>query len=45
MELKTVTSDLSKLIGAGGFGVVYEGSDNGLPVVVKVLHKARHDVI
>ena len=46
MELKTVTCDFSKLIGAGGFGAIYESTDNGFPVVVKVLHKARHnDVI
>ena len=44
MELKIVTCEFSKLIGAGGFGVVYEGSDNGSPVVVKVLHKARHEM-
>ena len=39
LQLTTSTYDFSKLIGAGGFGAVYEGTDKGVPVVVKVLHQ------
>ncbi len=34
----TLTFDRSKVLGIGGFGIVYEGQWRGIPVAVKRVH-------